>query len=45
MTIPLGMNEKGVLQGATFAAGHGEDVKLLNMGYAFEQITHGRMVP
>ncbi|MCC8027569.1 MAG: hypothetical protein LIP16_19975 [Clostridium sp.] len=45
LTVPLGMNAKGVPQGATFAAGYGEDWKLLNLGYAFEQSVRGRRAP
>lgn len=45
LTVPLGMNDKGVPQGATFAAGQGEDLKLLNFGYAFEQTVQGRRRP
>lgn len=45
LTVPLGVNNKGVPQGATFAAGRGEDIKLLNLGYAFEQTIQGRHVP
>ena len=45
LTVPLGTNAKGVPQGATFAAGYGEDWKLLNLGFAFEQSVRGRMAP
>lgn len=45
LTVPLGTDEKGVPQGATFAAGYGADRELLNLGYAFEQSTGGRTVP
>lgn len=45
LTVPFGMNHKGVPQGATFAAGNGEDEKLLHIGYAFEQAAQGRLIP
>lgn len=45
LTIPLGMDKNGVLQGATFAAGYGDDIKLLNLGYSFEQTIRGRVAP
>lgn len=45
LTIPLGADAKGVPQGATLAAGYGEDWELLNLGYALEQSTQGRILP
>ena len=45
LTVPAGLDGKGVPQGATFAAGYGEDWKLLAFGYAFEQAAQGRRVP
>lgn len=45
LTIPFGLDSKGVPKGVTFAAGNGEDEKLLNIGYAFEQAAKGRVVP
>lgn len=45
LTIPFGANSKGVPQGATFITRYGEEEKLLNIGYAFEQNTDGRLVP
>lgn len=45
LTVPIGKNKKGVPQGATFAAGRGEDGKLLEIGYAFEQAVGGRITP
>ena len=45
LTVPLGLDAQGVPQGATFAAGAGEDCKLLRLGYAFEQSARGRQVP
>lgn len=44
LTIPLGADRKGVPQGATFAAGDGQDLKLLELGYAFEQAVKGRIL-
>lgn len=45
LTVPFGEDGRGVPQGATFAAGDGEDGKLLKLGYAFEQAAGGRMIP
>lgn len=45
LTIPFGADRKGVPQGVTFAAGEGEDVKLLELGYAFEKSVNGRLTP
>lgn len=45
LTVPLGTDEKGVPQGATFTAGYGADWELLNLGYAFEQNARGRIAP
>ena len=45
LTVPLGADGRGVPQGATFAAGPGEDWKLLDLGHAFEQAARGRLVP
>ncbi|WP_125142331.1 amidase family protein [Clostridium transplantifaecale] len=45
LTIPFGVDAKGVPRGVTFAARDGEDVKLLNIGYAFEQAAKGRVIP
>lgn len=42
LTIPFGVDAKGIPRGVTFAARDGEDVKLLNIGYAFEQTAKGR---
>lgn len=38
LTIPFEINKNGVPTGATFAAGFGEDWKLLNLGLSFEQV-------
>lgn len=45
LTVPLGLDAKGVPRGATFAAGHGEDMTVLHLGYSFEQNVRGRVVP
>lgn len=45
LTVPFGANEKGVPRGATFVAGQGEDLRLLQLGYAFEQTVRGRVIP
>lgn len=45
LTIPLGKGKNGVMQGATFAAGYGDDIKLLSFGYSFEQTIRGRVAP
>lgn len=45
LTIPFGVNARGAPHGVTFAAGYGEDEKLLRIGYAFEQAAKGRVVP
>lgn len=44
LSIPFGLNDKGIPQGVTFAAKNGEDRKLLNIGYAFEQVAKGRVI-
>lgn len=45
LTVPLGMDKKGVPQGATFAAEYGRERKLLELGYSFEQNVQGRFRP
>lgn len=45
LAVPLGTDAKGVPQGAVFAAEHGEDIKLLNLGYSFEKAVRGRLTP
>lgn len=45
LTVPLGMDKKGVPQGATFAAEYGRERKLLELGYSFEQNVQGRFQP
>ncbi|MCQ4635507.1 amidase family protein [Anaerovorax odorimutans] len=45
LTVPFGKDGKGVPQGATFVTRHGEDEKLLNLGYSFEANTGGREQP
>ena len=45
LTVPFGVDAKGVPQGVTFAAGNGEDEKLLHIGFAFERASQGRLIP
>jgi len=45
ITVPLGLNEKGVPTGITFIGRPGEDAKLLAYAYAFEQATRFRIGP
>lgn len=45
ITVPLGLDETGVPNGATFIARPGEDAKLLAFACAFEQATGYRVEP
>ena len=45
LTVPLGLNDKGRPQGATFTAGYGQDRMLLDLGFSFQQTAAGRTVP
>lgn len=44
LSVPVGMNQKGEPQGATFMTGKGADREVLEIGYAFEQAAQGRCV-
>lgn len=45
ITVPLGGAEDGTPKGITFVAKGGEDEKLLNIAYSFEQKTKARLIP
>ncbi|MGI6258125.1 MAG: amidase family protein [Anaerovoracaceae bacterium] len=45
ITVPMGKSKDGTPKGATFVAGGGEDEKLLNIAYSFEQKTKARLIP
>ena len=45
MTVPQGKSEWGDPKGATFMGLGGEDAKLVNLAYAFEQATQARLIP
>lgn len=43
ITVPLGLDDSGIPNGATFIARPGEDAKLLAYAYAFEEATRHRV--
>lgn len=45
LTVPAGYNEDGEPLGVTFVGSLNDDVKLLNIGYCYEQATHHRKMP
>ena len=45
ITIPFGKDSKNIPQGVTFVTKNGEDKKILDIGYSFENQTHGRINP
>lgn len=45
LTVPAGYMENGEPLGVTFVASLNDDVKLLNIGYCYEQGTHHRRTP
>lgn len=45
ITVPFGKSDWGDPKGATFFGLGGEDAKLVNLAYAFEQATQSRMIP